>query len=85
MFKVIMGVANLVVAASPMIAHAQAPAIQHKENVAKFNVASLKSIEGSWLKVAASCKARGFNASPVELSDTSISSAAAKIYSEFKV
>lgn len=84
MKKVLLGAVNLIVASSPFVAQAEMPVVDQKQKVEAYNVASLKSIEGSWLNVAAACKARGFNASPVELMDTSISSAAANIYAEFK-
>ncbi|OYZ23715.1 MAG: hypothetical protein B7Y39_03775 [Bdellovibrio sp. 28-41-41] len=84
MKKVLLGAVNLIVAGSPFVAHAEMPVVENKQKVEAYNVASLKSIEGSWLNVANACKARGFNASPVELMVTSISSAAANVYAEFK-
>ena len=84
MKKVVLGAVNLIVAGGPLVAHAEIPIVENKQKVETYNAASLKSIEGSWLKVSAACKARGFNASPVELADISISSDAVSIYSEFK-
>lgn len=42
--------------------------------------ASLQAIEGSWLKVSVSCKARTFNASPIPLEKTVVSAEILNLY-----
>jgi hypothetical protein len=56
------------------------PAKTAPSPVTDLNLASLKSIEGTWLKVPHSCKAKGFNAEPITVTRRPISSAVAAIY-----
>lgn len=46
----------------------------------KLNMDSLKSIEGSWLKVPGMCKAKGFNANPLSLEIKAQSTQAQETY-----
>lgn len=48
-----------------------------------INIASLKSIESTWLKVPNACKAAGFNAQPQVLKNDLISAHAASVYQSF--
>jgi hypothetical protein len=50
------------------------------QKIETLNAASLHSIEKSWLAVPESCKARGFNASPVTLQNRTASAEAQSIY-----
>ncbi len=54
----------------------------HTENL---NLASLKSIEGSWVRVPAICKAAAFNAQPVSVKADKMSFTAMKIYQSYQV
>lgn len=90
----ILNVANLVAVGSSLLAipaaHAQPVRRQavhgnnaHPQTVEKLNVASLKSIESTWLSVPNSCKARGFNADPVSLQVTALKPKLQQIYASF--
>ena len=65
--SLVLGAANLVALVTPMV-QAQMPAIADQNVKAEqIRQASLQSIESTWLKVSASCKARGFNADPAAI------------------
>lgn len=83
--RILVGAMNILAVGLPALtteAYAVAGADTKMESL---NSASLKSIEGTWLKVAAACKARGFNADPVALTSTAQSEAVQDIYSSFGV
>ena len=82
---VLIGAMNLLVVGSPMLASQVSHAAPADQKIEELNVASLKSIESTWLKVPNSCKARGFNASPVSLENKAISAHIQNIYASFGV
>lgn len=49
-----------------------------------LNAASLKSIESSWINVPHICKAKGFNAEPVALSNEMPNAAAQAVYHQIR-
>ena len=82
--SVLVGVMNLLAATSPMgISHAP-HAATNDQKIEKLNHASLKSIEGAWLKVPNSCKARGFNASATAVEKKTPSARIQNIYASFE-
>jgi len=77
---------NLVALAMNLFSgHAQTKtgAIQPSEKLMETNSASLKSFESTWLKVPPACKAAGFNAKPVALTNDQMSIHATAIYQTF--
>lgn len=83
--RVLIGAMNLLAVGSPMLVSQISHAATTDQKIEKLNVASLKSIESTWLKVPTACKARGFNASPVSLENKEIASRIQNIYSSFGV
>ncbi len=83
--RVLVGAMNLLVVGSPMLASQVTHAATSEQKIEKLNVASLKSIESTWLKVPMACKARGFNASPTSIENKQISSNIQNIYASFGV
>ncbi|MEN0060249.1 MAG: hypothetical protein AAGB31_15530 [Bdellovibrio sp.] len=81
--RVLVGAMNLLAVGSPMLTNHLSHAATADQKFEKLNVASLKSIESTWLKVPNTCKARGFNASPVSLENKEISSHIQNIYASF--
>ncbi len=79
----IIGVMNLLMVSAPALADQRNGFDDHgpeeKQQVA-LNAASLKSIESSWLEIPATCKARGFNASPTTLEEKEASLAASHAF-----
>ena len=49
----------------------------------QLNTVSLSSIESTWLAVPATCKARGFNASPTTLENAEASAPVQAIYASY--
>lgn len=81
---VIIGAMNLLAIGAPVLA-SQNLNVQFQNNkMEQLNIASIKSIESTWLKVPAACKARGFNASPVSLKVKATASHIQSIYSSFQ-
>lgn len=83
--RFLIGAMNLLAVGSPMLATQVSHAAIENQKIEKLNVASLKSIESTWLKVPNACKARGFNASPVSLENKEISAHIQNIYASFGV
>ena len=83
--RVLIGAMNLLAVSSPLLASQVSYASTADQKIEKLNVASLKSIESTWLKVPNACKARGFNASPVSLVNKEISSQIQNIYASYGV
>ncbi len=83
--SMLLGAINLLVASSPALANQVAPMTKHEQSIEQLNVASLKSIESSWIRVPGACKARGFNASAATLAKKEISAQIQNIYSSFEV
>ncbi|MBK9324378.1 MAG: hypothetical protein IPM97_15745 [Bdellovibrionaceae bacterium] len=83
--RVLIGAMNLLAVGSPMLASQVSHAATADQKIEKLNVASLKSIESTWLNVPNACKARGFNASPVSLENKEIASHIQNIYASFGV
>ncbi len=83
--RVLIGAMNLLAVGSPMLVSHVSYAATSDQKIEKLNVASLKSIESTWLKVPNACKARGFNASPVSLENKEIASNIQNIYASFGV
>lgn len=81
--RVLIGAMNLLAVGSPMLVSQVSHASTADQKIEKLNVASLKSIESTWLKVPNACKARGFNASPVSLENKEIASHVQNIYASF--
>lgn len=90
--KAFFGALNLLVVGSELNSH---PLLQTESinvpseanpiaEIKNLNLASLKAIESSWLKIPPNCKARGFNASPSSLANQEISTKIQSIYSSFK-
>lgn len=82
---VILGALNLLIAGNPLLANQDHHGFSAEKNIEKLNVASLKSIESTWLKIPTVCKARGFNASPISLEVKSMNSQVQQIYNSFDV
>lgn len=84
--RVFIGAMNLLVAGSPMLIsqglQAATPSVT-SQTTEELNVTSLQSIESAWLKLPKSCKARGFNASPVSVEHRELSSQIQNIYASF--
>ena len=83
--RAFIGAMNLLAVGSPMLANQVAHSAVTDKKVEMLNVASLKSMESTWLRVPHACKARGFHASPVTLENKSISANVQNIYSSFGV
>lgn len=67
------------------LAHADAGLMADKTaRTASANASSLQSIESTWLKIPTACKARGFNASPVEVPAESGLAEVMQIYQALK-
>lgn len=81
--RLLMGALNLLAIHSPMLVTTTAQAVANDHQMDQLNQASLKSIESTWLKVPAVCKARAFNASPVALNTSAVNSDIQSIYSSF--
>jgi hypothetical protein len=86
--QVMAGALNLLALSLPLLttpaAHgASAEVTTTAQKVETLNAASLHSIEKSWLAVPNTCKARGFNASPVTLQNRMASAGAQSIYAAF--
>ncbi len=83
--SVIIGAMNLLAIGSPMLASQSLNVHFSDKKMEKVNMASIKSIESTWLKVPAACKARGFHASPVSLEVKKTASHIQNIYSLYQV
>ncbi len=83
--RALIGAINLLAVSSPVLANQVSYATTSDQKIEKLNIASLKSIESTWLEVPNACKARGFNASPVSLENKEISSHVQSIYASFGV
>lgn len=81
--RVIIGAMNLLAVSSPMLMSQTTHAATTDQEIEMLNVASLKSIESTWLKVPNTCKARAFNANPVPLKNKEIPSHIRNIYASF--
>lgn len=75
-----LGAMNLLTVSMPALAHNGAD-----QKMEKINVASIRAIEGAWLRVPKSCKARGFHASPVALESNQASVQIQSIYALYGV
>ncbi|MBY0370508.1 hypothetical protein K2X33_07470 [bacterium] len=58
---------NIALSALPLFAKQAATTTTQTDESAALNQASFKSMEGSWLNMPVSCKARGFFAEPTTL------------------
>ena len=78
------GAMNLLMVSAPAFADQSSGLENHgpeeKQPQVALNAASLKSIESSWLEVPATCKARGFNASPITLGEKEAGPAARLVF-----
>lgn len=83
--SVIIGAMNLLAIGAPMLASQNLNVHFSDKKMEQVNIASIKSIESTWLKVPTACKARGFNASPVSLNVKEIASHIQNIYSLYQV
>jgi hypothetical protein len=83
--RILVGAMNLLAVGSPMLASQVSHAGPADQKIKKLNAASLRSIESTWLKVPNSCKARGFNASPISVKNKAISAQVQNIYASFGV
>lgn len=83
--RMLIGAMNLLAVGSPLLVSQVSYAATTNEKIESLNVASLKSIESTWLKVPNTCKARGFNAHPVSLENKEMASHIHNIYSSFGV
>lgn len=81
---VIIGAMNLLAIGAPMLASQNLNVHSLDKKMEQVNIASIKSIESTWLKVPAACKARGFNASPVSLDVKEMASHIQSIYSLYQ-
>ena len=82
---VIIGAMNLLAIGTPMLASQSLHIALTDKKMEQVNIASIKSIENTWLQVPVACKARGFNASPVSLEVKEIASHIQSIYSLYQV
>ena len=81
--RVLVGAANILIAASPLVSSHISHASTMETKTTTLNLASLKSIESTWLKVPSACKARGFNADAAPVADSSVSQNILNLYSRF--
>ena len=75
---------NLFAVSSPMLVSQTSYAAPSDQNMEKLNMASLKSIESTWLQIPNACKAREFHADPVSLENKKISKSIQNIYASFE-
>ena len=83
--QVLVGALNLLAVASPLVGQAALASTPLDHKIEIMNAASLTSIESTWLRVPAACKARGFNAAAVRLEAPKASAQVQDIYSSFEV
>lgn len=83
--RVLFGAMNLLAVSSPLLLSQAAHAATADQKIEKLNVASLESIESTWLKVPMKCKARGFNASPISVENKALGAHIRKLYASFGV
>lgn len=81
--QMLLGALNLLAVSSPMFLGPIAHAANREQKAEALNVASMKSMESTWLKVPIACKARQFNASPASLANTEVASNIQNIYASF--
>lgn len=81
--RAIIGAMNLFVVTAPATAGENSGQENRVERQVALNATSLKSIESSWLEVPATCKARGFNASPVSPEQKEASTVAKEVYASY--
>jgi len=81
----ILGALNLLTIGAPaMAANHVTTATSTDAKMEQINVASIQSIESTWLKVAAACKARGYNASPTPVDLKGQATHAQAIYADYQ-
>jgi hypothetical protein len=80
--QIMMGALNLLALVSPMAVRAGNHSGREQKQE-QLNATSLKSMESSWLKVPALCKAKGFNANPVSLDSQELSAFAKTAYASY--
>ena len=83
--SVIIGAMNLLAIGAPMLGRQIQSVHFSDKKMEQVNLASIKSIESTWLKVPAACKARGFNAKPVSLEVKEMEAHIQNIYSLYHV
>lgn len=81
----LLGAAGLLAANSPLLVNQANASLVAEPKMEALNVASLKSIESTWLKVPATCKARAFNADAVQLTQKAAHHRIQAIYASYKV
>jgi len=81
--RLLIGGMNILAASSPLLVSQVSHAGTADQRIEHLNMASLKSIESTWLNVPNSCKARAFNASPVSLGHSEVASEIQNIYASF--
>jgi hypothetical protein len=81
----VLGAINLLAGMGPQTLASHSQANESNQQIADLNVASLKSIESTWIKVPPICKARAFHANPVQIEHKAISAKVQNIYSSFDV
>lgn len=82
---VLIGALNILSLISPFQSNNATDAIKSVQKMEQLNIASVKSIESTWLKVPSSCKARGFNAEAKTLKNKEPLAHIQKIYSSYNV
>jgi hypothetical protein len=76
---------NLLTIGGAILANQSSYGLEADQKIEKLNVASLKSIESTWLKMPMACKARGFNADPMPLEVKQLNPQIQGIYASFTV
>ncbi len=83
----ILGAVNLIVATASNLVFAKA--VETKKifdpSAHQLNQDSLKSIESSWLQIPQICKARNFNADPVQHKKSDLAPHVGSIYASYDV
>lgn len=81
----LIGLTNLMSMTSQVFAAQPQKAGDQSANMEKLNLASLNSMENTWLRVPPTCKARAFNASPVTLETTEVAAHIQDLYSSYGI
>lgn len=80
----LLGAVGLLATNSPLISNQATATVVSEAKMTAINVASLKSMESTWLKVPMACKARGINADATSLVQKAASQDIQAIYASYE-
>lgn len=83
--QLLLGAVSLLAVNGSLLADHAVASSDSESKMTALNVASLKSIESTWLKVPAACKARGMNADATQLTDKDARDSVQAIYATYEV